>query len=202
MVSPQVIGKIFEYIVKLKIRRKGYLTFRCAGSRPFDILAIKEGPIYIKFCDTKKEMLGYVTDLRESGYVVIKQSGHNEYVAIKDNVILLLMLTLYIDIRVLAEIVKYNIEYIIIKDFYREFLESLSLNKCRDIMVIECKIEDIITEDQFKELIRLCSIMETSLYIITIRNRKLYVKMYSSMGRPMIEYSLPIKELMVIGKYV
>ena len=36
-------GRRFEYRVKRELERQGYVVFRCAGSKPVDLIAMKRG---------------------------------------------------------------------------------------------------------------------------------------------------------------
>lgn len=43
-------GRGFEYRVKRKLEEKGFLVYRLAGSKPFDLIAIGFGEIYAVEC--------------------------------------------------------------------------------------------------------------------------------------------------------
>lgn len=43
-------GRNLEYAVRRKLRSRGYVVFRCAGSRPVDLIAIKDGKILLVEC--------------------------------------------------------------------------------------------------------------------------------------------------------
>ena len=45
-------GRSLEYYVKKKIQAINYVVFRCAGSRPVDLIAIKRGSILLIECKT------------------------------------------------------------------------------------------------------------------------------------------------------
>jgi hypothetical protein len=46
-----VKGRAFEYRVKHNLQRDGFVVFRFAGSKPLDLLAIKNGKVM--FCECK-----------------------------------------------------------------------------------------------------------------------------------------------------
>ena len=52
MVSNYSKGRNLEYSVKERLKGLGYMVFRCAGSRPVDLIAIKEGKILLVECKT------------------------------------------------------------------------------------------------------------------------------------------------------
>ena len=43
-------GRLKEYRVKAELERRGYLVFRCAGSKPVDLIAFRRGlpPIFVE----------------------------------------------------------------------------------------------------------------------------------------------------------
>jgi len=43
MPSRKTKGRLLEYAVRRKLRSMGYYVFRCAGSRPVDLIAMKDG---------------------------------------------------------------------------------------------------------------------------------------------------------------
>jgi len=45
-------GRSLEYVVRDRLRAEGFVVFRCAGSRPVDLIAIKEGRILLVECKT------------------------------------------------------------------------------------------------------------------------------------------------------
>jgi Holliday junction resolvase len=45
-------GRNLEYSVRDRLRALGYTVFRCAGSRPVDLVAIKEGRLLLVECKT------------------------------------------------------------------------------------------------------------------------------------------------------
>lgn len=58
-------GRNLEYSVKRRLESLGYTVFRCAGSRPVDLIAIKEGEILLVECKTGL-----------NPYLSTKQSNH------------------------------------------------------------------------------------------------------------------------------
>ena len=49
-------GRRFEYKVKQRLEKKGYLVFRLAGSKPFDLIALKKGEVVFVECKTHKRI--------------------------------------------------------------------------------------------------------------------------------------------------
>jgi len=47
-------GRGLEYAVRDCLKAEGYIVFRCAGSRPVDLVAIREGKIILLECKTGK----------------------------------------------------------------------------------------------------------------------------------------------------
>ena len=43
-------GRNLEYSVRERLKALGYIVFRCAGSRPVDLIAIREGKILLVEC--------------------------------------------------------------------------------------------------------------------------------------------------------
>ncbi|MEM1690091.1 MAG: hypothetical protein QW794_06770 [Thermosphaera sp.] len=58
MVTNYQRGRAFEYKVKTELERLGFFVIRCAGSKPCDLVAFKEGkpPIFIE-CKTSRGTL-------------------------------------------------------------------------------------------------------------------------------------------------
>ena len=54
MHSRQVSGRNLEYAVQRRLKALGYIVFRCEGSRPVDIIAIKQNRIVIIECKAGK----------------------------------------------------------------------------------------------------------------------------------------------------
>lgn len=52
MPSTQSKGRQLEYAVRRKLRSVGYVVFRCAGSRPVDLVAFRDGKIVLVECKT------------------------------------------------------------------------------------------------------------------------------------------------------
>lgn len=50
MPSTQSKGRQLKYTVRRKLRSLGYYVFRCAGSRPVDLIAMKEGKTLLVEC--------------------------------------------------------------------------------------------------------------------------------------------------------
>ena len=43
-------GRNLEYAVRDRLRARGFVVFRCAGSRPVDLVAVKDGRILLVEC--------------------------------------------------------------------------------------------------------------------------------------------------------
>ena len=54
MTSNYSKGRGLEYTVRKKLQALGYTVFRCAGSRPVDLVAVKQGQILILECKVGK----------------------------------------------------------------------------------------------------------------------------------------------------
>jgi len=65
MPSTYLKGRNLEYAVRRKLGSLGYVVFRCAGSRPVDLIAIKDGQTLLVEC--KAGLNPYLTQ---------KQSNH------------------------------------------------------------------------------------------------------------------------------
>jgi len=52
MVSNYSKGRNLEYSVRERLKGLGYTMFRCAGSRPVDLIAIKESKMLLVECKT------------------------------------------------------------------------------------------------------------------------------------------------------
>jgi Holliday junction resolvase len=52
MPSTQSKGRQLEYAVRRKLRSLGFVVFRCAGSRPVDLIAFRDGKITLVECKT------------------------------------------------------------------------------------------------------------------------------------------------------
>jgi Holliday junction resolvase len=52
MPSTQSIGRQLEYTVRRKLRTLGFTVFRCAGSRPVDLVAFRNDTIMLVECKT------------------------------------------------------------------------------------------------------------------------------------------------------
>ena len=52
MTSNYFKGRNLEYSVREQLKGRGYVVFRCAGSRPVDLIAIKAGKILLVECKT------------------------------------------------------------------------------------------------------------------------------------------------------
>lgn len=52
MPSTQSKGRQLEYAVRRKLQSLGYVVFRCAGSRPVDLIAFRDGKILLVECKT------------------------------------------------------------------------------------------------------------------------------------------------------
>jgi len=60
-------GRRWEYEVARKLRDEGYFVIRAAGSKPIDLIAIKDGQVMLVECKTKKPSPSEVEELRELG---------------------------------------------------------------------------------------------------------------------------------------
>jgi predicted peroxiredoxin len=153
----QFEGKVFEYLVKNYYRKSGWLTFRCAGSRPFDLLVLKGGPIYFTTCKIKKSIQSIRQKLIENGFGVMRQAGHTEYVLGKNNVIILLMLAEpYQDMRVIHDMTVSKIQVIQVNDIEKNFLSLVNAGKaniCKEIKIIECKLSGKIMREQLINIV-------------------------------------------------
>ncbi|MHC1600108.1 MAG: restriction endonuclease [Candidatus Methanospirareceae archaeon] len=59
-------GRRFEYKVKRNLEDNGYLVFRMAGSKPIDLIALKNGEVLLIECKTYKNVpKGEIEKLRE-----------------------------------------------------------------------------------------------------------------------------------------
>ena len=54
MPSNYAKGRTLEHAVRDRLRAEGYTVFRCAGSRPVDLVAIREGKILLVECKAEK----------------------------------------------------------------------------------------------------------------------------------------------------
>jgi Holliday junction resolvase len=52
MPSTHQQGRQLEYAVRRVLKAKGYVVFRCAGSRPVDLIAMKNNQILLIECKT------------------------------------------------------------------------------------------------------------------------------------------------------
>ena len=52
MPSTQLTGRRLEYAVRRKLKSVGFVVFRCAGSRPVDLVAFRDGKILLVECKT------------------------------------------------------------------------------------------------------------------------------------------------------
>jgi Holliday junction resolvase len=50
MPSTHIQGRNLEYAVRRELKKQGYVVFRCAGSRPVDLIAIKHRQILLVEC--------------------------------------------------------------------------------------------------------------------------------------------------------
>jgi Holliday junction resolvase len=50
-------GRTFEYEVRDLLRKQGFYVFRCAGSKPIDLIAIYEGQPLLIECKTDKSKI-------------------------------------------------------------------------------------------------------------------------------------------------
>lgn len=182
MVTNVFKGKILEYLVKSIYRKKGYLTFRLAGSRPYDILAIgKSCTIYLYICENFDDANGVIDLLEENSYIIVRQTGRSEYIAIKTQIIILIMIKDLLDERVLYEIDKLNIKTIKISSI-RGFLKEKK-ERCFDILPIEVKPDLYKYEEQFQDQLIISRVYDTSLVYVHKVNNELYEYYYYSTGQ-------------------
>ena len=177
------LGTVFEYLIKNKYNEQRYLTFRCSGSKPFDLLIIKEGYIYIHLCDLIKEIKPILRVLSTDGYAIIKQAGHNEYLAIKNGTILLLMVENLIDVRVTNEIREFGIRVINVENIDIDFLNLSTYEKCAIFSIVECKASGIINKKQFTNLLKLGKIMGCEILYVLKTGSKAMEHFYTSAGK-------------------
>jgi len=60
-------GREWEYRVASKLRDEGYFVIRAAGSKPIDLIAIKDGQVMLVECKSKKPSSSEVEELRKLG---------------------------------------------------------------------------------------------------------------------------------------
>jgi len=66
-------GRGLEYVVRDRLRAEGFVVFRYAGSRPVDLIAIREGRILLVECKTGRNpyfppnQLSHIVDGSEKG---------------------------------------------------------------------------------------------------------------------------------------
>ena len=48
-------GRAFEYTIRNKLRAKGYYVIRAAGSKPIDLVAIRNGEVILVECKKNKK---------------------------------------------------------------------------------------------------------------------------------------------------
>ncbi len=198
MVSAYLIGRLFEYIIK-KYFEVNYhiLAIRCAGSKPFDILMIEKGPIYLYFCQDINELKNIVQKFKEKDFVIVKVSKRTEYFCLKDGIVVLLQVYKYIDLMVLDKIFNLKIVYDII-DNIDKFVTLPSKDMAYRISIIECKsfIEygkrPYIKPDQLSELINLAEHIKATL-IIVVKRGKIVEAIHFKKGSEY--YALPIEEV-------
>lgn len=183
MITNVFKGKILEYLVKSRFRKKGYLTFRLAGSRPYDILAIgKSCTIYLKICENFDDASGVIDLLEEDNYIIVRQTGRSEYIAIKAGNIVLIMIKDLLDERVLYEIDKLNIKTIKINSI-RSFLKD-NKERCSDnILPIEVKPDLYKYEEQFQDQLLIARVYDTILVYVHKVNNELYSYSYYNTGK-------------------
>ncbi|MBD3194582.1 MAG: hypothetical protein GF317_05960 [Candidatus Lokiarchaeota archaeon] len=182
VLSTYALGTIFEYIIKRYFYKKERcLTFRCSGSKPFDLLVLKKGPIYIHLVDKKKDLKELPFELYDEGYFIIRQAGHSEteYIAIKNKVVIILQWIKKADLRVLREISELKIEVNWIESI-EDFLSIEELERCTRMEVIECKVigetksEPYINKKQLNKLRRIVDNTGGTLGIASIHQRTLF----------------------------
>jgi Holliday junction resolvase len=69
MPSTHQQGRQLEYAVRRRLKTHGYVVFRCAGSRPIDLIAMKGGTILLIECKTglnphlSSKQMNYILDI-------------------------------------------------------------------------------------------------------------------------------------------
>lgn len=72
MPSTHTQGRNLEYAVRKHLKKQGYVVFRCAGSRPVDIIAIKHGQILLVECKAglnpylSQQQMNYILDISKA----------------------------------------------------------------------------------------------------------------------------------------
>lgn len=76
-------GRNFEYKVKKLLAERGYHVFRCAASKPIDLVAVKKGHIYLLECKMSKPSKRDFEHLKNMAYelgvdvlVAFRERGH------------------------------------------------------------------------------------------------------------------------------
>ena len=49
---PYIRGRSLEYAAKRKLEQSGFIVFRCASSKPVDLVAVKQGLVMLVECKT------------------------------------------------------------------------------------------------------------------------------------------------------
>ena len=76
-----VKGRMFEYKVRDALKEKGYVVFRCASSRPVDLIALRPNEVLLVECKTEKRI--DVTQL-DRQIELAKQAGAKLIYAFKE----------------------------------------------------------------------------------------------------------------------
>ena len=80
MPSRKTKGRLLEYAVRRKLRALGYYVFRCAGSRPVDLIAMKEGKTLLIEC--KSGLNPHLTPKQRDRILEIARIVHEEPVLV------------------------------------------------------------------------------------------------------------------------
>jgi len=83
-VSTKARGRRFEWRVRDHFRERGYAVFRCAGSKPIDLIALKKGkPVLLIECKSGSHSIGKkrleelmeLAELAGARFVLVKRRG-------------------------------------------------------------------------------------------------------------------------------
>jgi len=88
-------GRGLEYAVRDHLQDRGYIVFRCAGSRPLDLIAVKEGQILLVECKTGRnpclppEQLNHILEIAKKAggtliLVIRKRHGKIKWFKVTD----------------------------------------------------------------------------------------------------------------------
>lgn len=77
-------GRDFEYVCKWELERRGFVVFRCAGSKPFDLIAFSpSGRVYFiecrlsgKISKSKREVQEELAERCGATYVILTREDY------------------------------------------------------------------------------------------------------------------------------